>query len=436
MDTVIRFRHILSRLLEPARRKAEYFERRRLIFALAAIVSFPVYYFVWHDLFPQPYENLPLRLLGSALFLPIVLAHFWPGRYRKALSAYYYAAIFYALPFFFPFMLFKNNGAEVWVESTLVALFIMIMLLDWLSLIIYSVFGTTFAWLAYRLTTDSSHVQLVELEHLPIIVFALVMGAIANYIAEAIRVEQERAMLATAGSIAHELHTPLLGIKSGAAGLRKYLPALISGYFLARDNKLPVTPIRNIHLEAMQGVLERIESEADHSNAIIDILLANTTHLSRIKNDDRKTCSLVHCVNKALARYPFSGQERDLVHWNPGRDIVFHGSELLVVHVLFNLMKNALRHIALAGKGEIFVFLDHTPPGGKLIFRDTSSGIPPEMLPHIFKRFYSSSIHDVLGSGIGLAFCQDVMRAIDGAIECSSVEGQYTEFVLTFPEPI
>ncbi len=298
----------LSRLLEPARRNAEYFEGRRWMFAIAAIAFFPLFYFVWHDLLPQPYENLPLRLFGSLLFVPILIDHYRPARNRAAMMGYYYFVLFCALPVFFMFMLFKNNGAEAWYGSALVALFIMIRLLDWVLLIVFSVLGTALAWAFYALTTTHPHVESVNPEYLPIVAFVLVVGA--------------------------------------------------------------VTP-----------------------------------------------------------------QERGLVHWDAAHDIEFRGSELLVVHILFNLFKNALRYIARARKGEIFIHLEASPSGGKLIFRDTGSGIPPEVLPHIFTRFNSSSVFDVLGSGIGLAFCQDAMRAIGGSIKCSSVEGQYTEFVLTFPRP-
>lgn len=434
MNLLLRFKPFLWRTSEPAQRNFEYFERRRLAFAVVALGGFPLYYYIWHDLFPQPYENLPLRLFGSALVLPIIFAERWPVRWRKYLAGYWFATLLFALPFFFSFMLFKNEGSAVWVESLIVAVCIMALLLDWASMAALLVVGIGLGWGGYWLTTDSPHLNLVAPEHLPVFLFAIVFGAIANYRFEFL-LEQERAMLATAGSIAHELRTPLLGIKSGAAGLREYLPTLISAYLLARAKNLDIPPVRAAHLEAMRGVLERMEAEADYSNAIIDVLLVNVS-LARMEKSDLTTCSLARCVELALERYPFSDSERSLVTWRAGDDIVFRGSELLMVHVVFNLIKNALQHITLAGKGNIFIWTERQEEGSRLVFRDTGSGIPAEVLPHIFKRFYSSpSIGDgILGSGIGLAFCRDVMRAIGGSIECASVPGQYTEFVLTFPE--
>ncbi len=104
-----------------------------------------------------------------------------------------------------------------------------------------------------------------------------------------------------------------------------------------------------------------------------------------------------------------------------------------MVHVLFNLLKNALFHIAKAGKGEIFIHLNQTPDSNELIFRDTSEGIPPDVLPHIFTHFYSWSADTAIGAGIGLAFCRSVMSSFGGSINCESQLGEYTEFTLTFP---
>ncbi|OQA32794.1 MAG: CAI-1 autoinducer sensor kinase/phosphatase CqsS [Betaproteobacteria bacterium ADurb.Bin341] len=422
-------------VIDQARRNAEYFERRRLAFCIFAAVSFPLYYYIWHDLFPQPYENLPLRLIGSLACTLLIFYKWWPQKLRKYMPIYWYLILLYGLPFFFLFMFLMNGGSAVWTESTLVAIFMMVLLLDWVSMIVHSIIGFTLACLAYYLMADLPSFDFSLLAHTPVILFALVFGTISNYATEAVRLEQEKTMLATAGSIAHELRTPLLGVQSGAAGLRKYLPALISTYRLARENNLDVPPIRAVHLDAMDGVLERIESEANYSNAIIDILIASVRldpkaeHLS-------EECSLNRCIEEALERYPFTPGEKNLVHWTKGQDLYFRGSELLMVHVLFNLLKNALRQIETAGKGEITLRTQLLEKGGKLFFRDTGSGIPPDVLPHIFKRFYSSRSvgESLLGSGIGLAFCQDVLQAFGGKIECFSESGQYTEFVLTFPE--
>jgi len=413
--------------------RGHLFEPRIFAFSITAVFAFPLYYYVWHDLFPQPYENLPLRLTGSLLFLPLLFTGRWPERARRYQPVYWYLALLYALPFFFTFMLLKNGGSTAWLLSELIAIFLMILLLDWRNLLIQFSVGISLAWLAYHATTDNPYLGFLTLESLPIFIFAIILGGITNYGAEILQKERLRAMLAAASNIAHELRTPLLGIKSGAAGLQRYLPALLDAYRMAQEHGLKVAPIRQAHLQAMHGVLGRVESEADHSNTIIDMLLMNT---SGIGTDNFSACSIAQCIRTAIRRYPFASEkERQLVRWDTGADFRFEGIELLAVHVLFNLMKNALYHTAKAGKGEISILLGEQPHGNVLIFRDTGSGIPSRVLPHIFTRFYSWAPESDggLGSGIGLAFCRSVMEAFGGSIKCESQEGTYTEFVLTFP---
>lgn len=429
------FKKTQSRIFGSIERSIQYLEPRFLLSCFIAIIGFPLYYFVWHDLFPQPYENLPLRIIGSLIFIPLLFTKRWPERAHAYLPMYWYFAILYTTSFFFTFMLLKNNGSVVWLLSSLTALFLMVLLLDWLNLIIQFSLGVGLGAFAYYITTDSPQWGTVYLEHLPIYLFALAVGSVANYSSEMVKQEQRRVTLATASNIAHELRTPLLGIKSGAAGLRQYLPVLLEAYRLARDNKLPVASIRTIHLNSIQGVLDRIEQEAAFSNTVIDMLLMNARSFG-LKPADFSFCSMAKCVEKALSRYPFASEkEKSLIVWNNNADFTFHGSELLIVHVLFNLLKNSIFYVAQAGKGQIFIRIEPSPHGNKLYFRDTGTGIPPEVLPYIFTRFYSwsapgGSLH---GTGIGLAFCLDVMQTLHGAIECQTKLGEFTEFTLTFP---
>lgn len=430
-------RLLLTRAFVPAARNLQYMQRRMRPFAVLAIIGFPLYYFFWHQLFPQPYENLPLRLVGSALFVPILFLQRWPPRLKKFLPFYWYATVFYSLPFFFTFMLLKNAASPVWVESALIAAFVMTLVLDWLMLLINFVVGIGIAFLVYWLTTDPVVLSAAYPIHLAIFSFAVAIGVVANYDMDRIRIEQERAMLATAGSIAHELRTPLLAIRAGASGLGRYLPSLLETYSIAQNDGLAVPKIRLVHLQSMDGVLSRIEQEAIHSNAIIDMLLANARFTGGYSHR-HTTCSIAQLTRNALERYPFRDGERERVLTDLATDFTFEGSDVLMVHVLFNLLKNALRGIASVDGALISIRLVAGPRANQLLFRDTGPGIAPDVLPHIFTRFYTSSagLDDAsIGTGIGLAFCRDVMRAVGGAIDCQSVEGMFTEFALTFPRP-
>ena len=63
--------------------------------------------------------------------------------------------------------------------------------------------------------------------------------------------------------------------------------------------------------------------------------------------------------------------------------------------------------------------------------RDDGSGIPAELLPHIFERFARGP--DSEGSGLGLAIATDVVEAHGGSISAESQVGQGTTIRLVLP---
>lgn len=423
-----------ARLQSAVIQSCEHAKPNMVWVGLMASVGFPVYYVIWTVVFPQPYENLPLRLLGAAVGVPLLLVNHLPRWFSPYLPLYWLLGIFYTLPFFFTFMLLKSDVSVIWSMSTVVAAVLLALLInDWLMLTLVAVAGGGLAWICFHVT--GGHLQggvTSYLVQLPIYFFMLVGGSLFNYKAEVIKQEKLEAMAATSNTIAHELRTPLLGIRSGIAGVNRYLPQLLQGYELAQTNGLPVQHIRAAHYRELQTVLQRVEAETEYSNLVIDMLLINARR-THIATDDFAWVSMSECITTALSRYPFkSDGERSCVHWSPAQSFVFHGSTILMVHVLFNLLKNALASMSAAGKGDITIWITPTHGGANLHFRDTGQGIDPEILTHIFDRFYSTTMTEH-GAGIGLAFCKKVMRSFGGTIRCSSRLGEFAEFVLYFP---
>lgn len=429
---------LFGKLLRSIERSARYSWPKYILSGVLGGIGFPLYYIIWHDIFPQSYENLPLRIVGTILCLPLIFAERWPAKLRPFLPLYWFGAILFSFPFFFTFMLLMNNGSQVWSMSVLSAILLMTLLVDWRNLLRLLVLGVSIAVLAWYFSSDAPfHLQQYA-EELPVYLFALLGGSLLNLTGEIIKQERLSAMLATANNVAHELRTPLLGIKSVALGLDKHLPILLHAYQLAKQHQLPVGTIRTSQIDNMSGALQRLEQEVDYSNIIIDMLLLNSKE-TNFANITYTSCSMKRCVQIALERYPFSSaSQRNLVVFHDSQDFNFTGSEIMTVHVLFNLIKNAIRAVSSAHKGDIQIRLERGKESNTLRVRDTGLGIPPEILPHIFERFYSwSHVHGVLdGTGVGLAFCKTAVESCGGKITCDSVFGEYTELVLNFPTEV
>lgn len=97
--------------------------------------------------------------------------------------------------------------------------------------------------------------------------------------------------------------------------------------------------------------------------------------------------------------------------------------------VLGNLLANALRHTPSGGS--IRVAVRGSAGGVELSVSDTGTGIPPDLLPHVFDRFVRGP--GSTGSGLGLAIALDVVRAHGGTISIESPPGAGTNVRLGLP---
>lgn len=237
--------------------------------------------------------------------------------------------------------------------------------------------------------------------------------------------------MALAGTIAHEMRTPLATIRNQATGISRYLPTLLESYRLAVENNLMGASISDKHLRVLTDLSGRIASEVDKTNAVIDMLLASTS-MERPDTISFERYLIGTCIAEALERYPFDEGEKEKICVEVAEDFEFHGSNTLLIFVLFNLLKNGIYALKSSGKGEIQITAKKSYGRNILCVTDTGSGIPKNVLPYIFDSFYSTKRKGG-GAGIGLTFCKKVMSAFNGSIGCDSIEGEFTTFVLEFP---
>jgi two-component system OmpR family sensor kinase len=98
--------------------------------------------------------------------------------------------------------------------------------------------------------------------------------------------------------------------------------------------------------------------------------------------------------------------------------------------LLHNLLDNALRYTPDHGVVDVRLFAD----GGKVVVEivDSGPGIPPDLLPRVFDRFFRIEGSDTEGSGLGLAIAKHAAErnridlALDNRIERSGLVARVT----------
>ncbi len=99
--------------------------------------------------------------------------------------------------------------------------------------------------------------------------------------------------------------------------------------------------------------------------------------------------------------------------------------------VLTNLIANALRYTPAGGQVRVQGQLSSDGHAVVLAVSDTGAGIPADILPHIFDRFYKSA--DSGGMGLGLAIAKNLVAAHGGEISAQSEAGSGTSIRFTLP---
>ena len=243
--------------------------------------------------------------------------------------------------------------------------------------------------------------------------------------------EKAKALLEIfAGAIAHELRTPLTSIGNNVRGIERYLTKLYTGYLQAKKNNLSVPFISKHHMALLPEITQNIMKEVNFSQSIININLAQVG----LNNSDKvklEQCSIQGIIAAALERYPYKdNNEKDLIKNIPDYNFYFMGSPLLMVHVLLNLLKNSLYFIESADKGDVTISCHRSGGYNELHFTDTGPGVAKEQQQKIFEHFYSKRQH---GTGIGLAFCKQVIESFNGTIVCESELNKFTRFTISLP---
>lgn len=102
--------------------------------------------------------------------------------------------------------------------------------------------------------------------------------------------------------------------------------------------------------------------------------------------------------------------------------------------VIINLLKNAVdamtsRHNRTEAM-RIFVYTEQRGRHVRLGVRDNGTGIPADILPHVFDPFFSSKTN---GMGLGLTISQTIIESIGGKLAAKNLDTGGAEFSITLP---
>jgi two-component system autoinducer 1 sensor kinase/phosphatase LuxN len=223
------------------------------------------------------------------------------------------------------------------------------------------------------------------------------------------KVRQSRAL---AHSIAHEMRNPLTQVQLQFEQLAQHIESGGS--------------VENLKCDIDKG-----QAAIQRGRQLIDIILREVSDTSP-EQEPLAMTSMHKAIHQAVTRYGFESENIiERIKLPIHNDFVAKLNETLFSFVIFNLIRNAVYYFDSYPSSQIEISTQTGTYENILIFRDTGPGINSGILNKIFDDFFSYQKSG--GSGLGLSYCQRVMRAFGGRIECHSIEEEFSEFYLYFP---
>jgi signal transduction histidine kinase len=218
------------------------------------------------------------------------------------------------------------------------------------------------------------------------------------------RLDRERSDLVA--TVAHELRSPLTGVKG-------FVQALLTRWDKLND-------------EQKKLMLTTVSADSDRlSRLIAELLDVARIDTGRLQMHPRPVDA------EALVR-----RVVDSVGASTSRPIEVHADagvpEITVdpdkfVQVVTNLVENAVRH----GAGTVTVALGPVPGGVQLVVEDDGDGIAPDLRGRVFTKFWRSG--STGGSGLGLYLVHGLVEAHGGTVTIGDAADGGARITVTLP---
>ncbi|MEW5850015.1 MAG: ATP-binding protein [Myxococcota bacterium] len=167
----------------------------------------------------------------------------------------------------------------------------------------------------------------------------------------------------------------------------------------------------------LQEVLSSLQEAADGAERVRG-LIRDLRTFARADTGRWARVELAAVVESALRLTHGEVKHKASLRQELGAAPVVMGNDGQLCQVVVNLIINAAQAMDQAGPdhNEITVTLGTAGEGHAVMaVHDTGSGIPTEVLPHVFERFFTTKPAGT-GTGLGLTICQEIITAHRGTI--------------------
>lgn len=217
-------------------------------------------------------------------------------------------------------------------------------------------------------------------------------------------------------NISHELRTPLTLILGGTDELRKN-----------------ISPG-----DRFEYSVNMVQRNARRMMTLVDQLLDIRRIVSGKMRLRVRQLDIVRLVKSVYDDFRDMASERDmeLILTHSADSLMVWGDEGRLEALIYNLMSNAFKYTSNGGRIEVAIYHKEGASEFTIMVKDNGIGVPKDKRSAIFEMFVQgseSSLKGMSSSGIGLAFCKEIVEMHGGRIWVESQVNRGSEFYVTLP---
>jgi heavy metal sensor kinase len=213
-------------------------------------------------------------------------------------------------------------------------------------------------------------------------------------------------------------------VAHAAHELRSPLTALRAAVEVALQRERPAAEY--------QELLADLAEEAEALSALVNrlLLLAEGDSGALLPRDAVSDLGMI--AARCVEMFQGIADQRGIALTAAIRSAPVPGDAGRLAQVVNNLLDNALKFTPAGGRVSLVVAVAGTEV--VLTVEDSGPGIPLEVLPRVFDRFFTGDrSRSRGGAGLGLSICRTVVEACGGRIELSSKPGDGTQAIARLP---
>lgn len=227
--------------------------------------------------------------------------------------------------------------------------------------------------------------------------------------------EKERAFTS---NVSHELKTPVAVIQGHANLLQRW----------GKDDP-----------SQLEKSLAAISKETKTMSSIITNLL----QLTHLENKDVKLSPSSFTISSLITRIT-----EDVASYSPATTIITDltsknditiTTDLELLHQVCTVITQNSVKFCTEHPCTIKIHVESNSQNATITFTDNGPGINPQVLPHIFHRFYrgdESHNRKAGGSGLGLSIAKEIMNVLGGSISAKSTDDGQTGAIFSLSIPV